>query len=423
MTETLLSVDEARARILAALSPLSQETVPVADAGGRVLAEALHSRRDLPAFDNSAMDGVGVRVADVASASPSSPVRLALSGSSLAGAAPPGEGAGGLAAGSAARIMTGAPVPAGVEAVVMREQTSEAEVAAGFVSVLAPAAPGQNVRRRGEDVRAGDVVGRPGDVVTPARLNLLLAAGLTSARAVRRPSVAVLASGDELVEVGEPLGPGDVVNSNAHAVAAAARTAGCDAHLLGIARDTLEDHVRMLEGASRFDVVLTIGGVSMGTHDFVRPALERLGVTLDLWRVAMKPGKPVAFGAFPDGRVVFGLPGNPVSAMVSFELFVRPALARLQGRAATVRPLWPAILVDSDVKKRPGLEHWARGSARLVDGKLHVRVLEGQGSHRISVLARANALVRFPRDGAGGVAGDAVDVLLLDDPLTAADLT
>lgn len=418
-----LAVDDARALILSHVRVLGDETVFLPAADGRVLAEPLGSLRDLPAFDNSAMDGVGVRAEDVQSAR-EAPVALKLVGTSLPGGtlveAP-------LARGEAVRIMTGAPIPAGVDAVVMRELTDESAVGDGRIFVKDASQLGQHIRRRGEDVARGDIVGKAGDPLTPARLSLLLAAGHSTARVRRRPVVAVLASGDELREVGLPIGERDVVNSNAHAVAAAAREAGCEVHLLGIARDSLDDHVRRMQDGLFADVLITIGGVSMGTHDFVRPALEHLGATLEMWRVAMKPGKPVAFGRRPrsgasgDELVVFGLPGNPVSALVSFELFVRPALRKLSGRNSLVRPLHRATLVDSDFKKKPGIEEWARGEARLEEGRLLVRLAHGQGSHQISAMARSNALVRFAHEVESATGGDEVELMLFDELVTSAE--
>ena len=412
--DDLLSVDEARARVLDAVAPLSDELVALPHAAGRALSTELRALRALPGFDNSAMDGVGVRVADVAGASEQTPVALTLVGEALAGGAP---GARALGAGEAVRIMTGAAIPPGVEAVVMREHTDEAELARGVVRVKAAAPPGQHVRKAGEDVQQGALVGAVGDELTPARMNLLLAAGHVSARVVRRPQVAIVASGDELVEAGASLSPRDVVNSNAYALAAAARAAGAEAHLLGIARDSLADHVARMNDATFADVLVTVGGVSMGTHDFVRPALAELGCALTLWRVAMRPGKPVAFGRRGDGRAaqyVFGLPGNPVSAMVSFELFVRPALKKLLGLspARWMRPLHTAVLAEG-TKKKAGLEHWARARVASVDGALVATLLDAQGSHQISGLADADALVRLPRDATALAAGERVQLMLL----------
>lgn len=413
--DELLGVDEARARVLDAVTPLSDEELPLAQAAGRALAAEMRALRSLPGFDNSAMDGVGVRIADVQRASEAAPVALTLVGEALAGGA---TGARPLGAGEAVRIMTGAAMPPGVEAVVMREQTDERDLARGVIHVRAAASLGQHVRRAGEDVVKDGVVGQVGALVTPARLNLLLAAGHVAARVVRRPQVAILASGDELREVGAPLTERDVVNSNAHAIAAAVRAAGGEAHLLGIARDSLGDHVARIRDGAFADVLVTVGGVSMGTHDFVRPALAEVGCTLSLWRVAMRPGKPVAFGRRSEAggrQYVFGLPGNPVSAMVSFELFVRPALKKLLGCSPSdcLRPLLAATLAVG-TNKKAGLEHWARAHAVLVDGALVATLLDAQGSHQISGLAEADALVRLPRAATTLAAGERVEAMLLD---------
>lgn len=437
-----LSVDAARSLILDRISPVDVEDIALVDAGGRVLGADRKAMRPIPAFDNSAMDGVGVRTADVTGASRASPVALRVVGEALPGAVPPFASATndasathdarehtnarehtGLREGECVRIMTGAPVPPGVDAVVMREVTDESRVAEGIIAVLEPAPLGQHVRRRGEDVQEGELIVRAGDVVTPARMNAALCAGIVRLMVHRRPVVAILASGDELREIGAGDEPGTIPNSNAHAIAAVARAAGCDVRLLGIASDSLDDHVDKMRAGLDADALVTIGGVSMGTHDFVRPALEKLGGTLEMWRVAMRPGKPIAFGRIARAdRIslpIFGLPGNPVSAHVAGELFLRPALEKLGGARALVRPLWSAVLVGESgtpFTKKSGLEHWARGEASLVDGRLHVRVLDKQGSHHIAALARANALVRFAIDVERVDAGALVEVLLLDEP-------
>jgi molybdopterin molybdotransferase len=419
------TVDETRALILSSVDVLPAELVAAIDAAGRVLAEDRVAGWPLPGFDNSAMDGVGVRSADVSTASPTAPVTLRLVGAALPGAP---EHPGPLGPGQAVRIMTGGAIPPGVDAVVMRESTDESGIGGssaseGVVRVLEAARPDQHIRRRGEDVRIGAIVGRRGDVVTPARLNLLLAVRQTTLPVVRRPIVAVLASGDELREVGEPAstpwGPHDVVNSNAHAIAAAVRAMGAEAHLLGIARDTLTDHVERLRPGLAADALITIGGVSMGTHDFVRPALEAHGCVLDVWKVAMRPGKPIAFGR-RDGLRVFALPGNPVSALVGFELFVRPALDKMMGKTVG-RPdapiaLTDAILVDGGFRKKTGIEVWARAVVTPVgasSGARHVRILDRQGSHQISGLADANALARFGADVESVDEGATIGVLPL----------
>lgn len=409
----MLSIDEAREKVLSATTALGSERLFVSDAVGRVLAAPVHSTRNLPPADNSAMDGYGLRADDARGASEDAPVALDVVGAQLAGGVDVGE----VPAGKAVRIMTGAVIPPGVDAVVMRENTDESGVrddASGVVKIKKAPARGENVRRKGEDCAEGELVGAPGDVVTPGRLNLLASAGHVVVTVHRRPRVAILASGDELRELGEPLGAHDIVNSNAHAIAAAVREAGGVPELLGIAKDTLEDHRAKIDAASGADVLLTIGGVSVGTHDFVRPALEAVGVTLELWKVAMRPGKPLAFGR-RGAQLVFGLPGNPVSSQVSFELFVRPALHRLQGRRDVVKRALKARLVGDGMKKKPGFTIFARGRATVDEGgQLALTLDDKQGSGQVSGLARANALCVLPADSEGVRTGDLVEVVLLD---------
>jgi molybdopterin molybdotransferase len=414
--EVLTSVDEARAQILAACAPLSSERVALTelahDARPRRLAATLSSRRALPPFHNSAMDGFGVRAADVAAASDAQPVALRVVGASLAGGAvAPSPGPG-----EAVAITTGAPLPAGVDAVVMRERCDERARGEGLVHVLHAARVGEHIRRRGEDVDEGAVVGRASDVVTPARLNLLLSAGHVAVDVVRRPTVAVLASGDELREVGDGIGDDVIVNSNAWAIAAAATQAGAHVRLLGIARDTLDDHVARMD-IDDVDVLLTIGGVSMGSHDFVRPALTQLGATLSLWKIAMRPGKPLAFGALPRRRrpvLFFGLPGNPVSSLVTFALFVAPALRALQGDPAPVpTPQRLPLLDDVAFAKKRGLAFFARATSAVSDGVAGVRTLDRQGSGQVSGLADATHLACFAADAERIEPGSLVDVIAL----------
>mgnify|MGYP000926716163 CR=1 FL=1 len=409
----MIPVDEARQKILARARPLPQETLFVGDAATRVLAEDVHALRTLPPRDNSAMDGYGVRSVDVASASPDQPVALTVSRAVLAGQS---SDDGPLAAGHAVRIMTGAPIPAGTDAVVMREDTDESGVVegSGTVRVLRAARAGDHIRRRGEDVQKGALLARAGDVLTPARVNLLAQAGSVVVRVHRRPVVAILASGDELREIGTGASDDEILNSNAHAVAAMCKEAGALPQMVGIAADTLEDHVRRIGAASFADVLLTIGGVSMGTHDFVRPALDEVGAELSFWKIAMRPGKPLAFGR-RGHQLVFGLPGNPVSSQVTFELFVRPALLRMGGRSHVVRRPQNARLVGAPFEKKPGAAFYARGRAALTDDGLTVEILGKQGSGQISGLADANCLVVLDAETERVREGERVHVLVLDD--------
>ena len=415
--EQLTSVQDARAHILAACASLSAServmlTTLALEPRPRRLATTLYSRRALPPYANSAMDGYGVRAVDVAGASEATPVVLKLVGSSRAGVAVTTE----IGAGEAVSITTGAPVPAGVDAVVMRERCDESRTSAGTVGVQHAPRVGEHIRPRGEDIDCGVVVGDVGDVVTPARLNLLLSAGHIGVDVRRRPRVGVLASGDELREVGDGTGDDVIVNSNAWSIAAAATAVGADARLLGIAADTLEDHVDKLD-VDDVDVLITIGGVSVGTHDFMRPALQQLGAELTLWKIAMRPGKPLAFGKLQRGRrttLVFGLPGNPVSALVTFTLFVAPALRALQG----IVDVGPVIERHRLLDEQPfttKFPHALFARAALVqrEGGEGVVTLDRQGSGQISGLAAATHLVHI--DGSiGAVApGSFVDTIRL----------
>lgn len=410
----MLSVSVARQKILDGVTPLGAERVFLPEALGRALYSPVVSARDLPGADNSAMDGYAVRAVDVETASTAAPVRLPLVGEQRAG----GAALGPVPAGHAARIMTGAFLPPGVDAVIMREQAHEDEVTtegAGTVAVLHAAKAGEHIRQRGEDVMRGECIAAAGDVVTPGRLNLLAAAGEVAVSVHRRPRVCVLASGDELRELGQPYGALDVLNSNAYAIAASVRSSGAIAEVIGIAADSLEDHIACIERARGADVLVTIGGVSVGTHDFVKPALTAVGATLELWKVAMRPGKPVAFGVWGK-QLVFGLPGNPVSSQVSFELFVKPALLRLQGhRACSPRPV-RARLLGRGMSKKPGFRTFARACAAVGDdGRLTVTLDEKQGSGQVSGLARANALCVLAEEQTSLEDGDLVEVMLLDE--------
>lgn len=409
----MIHVEDAQRIILGRIETLGEETVTLSESAGRILAQSVRARRNLPPWDNSAMDGYGVRACDIVDANPNAPVRLRVQGMQLAG----GTSIGNLSAGHAVRIMTGAPIPAGVDVVVMRELCDESEVvdAGGYVGIGKAFSAGEAIRRCGEDVGLNDEIATPGTRVTPGVLNLLASAGHFSVAVTRRPQVAILASGDELKELGEPYTDADILNSNAHAVAAAVAQAGGTPHLLGIAGDSLDAHVEKMRAGAFADVLITIGGVSMGTHDFVRPALEQLGVELDFWKVAMRPGKPLAFGR-QGKQAIFGLPGNPVSSLVTFELFVRPALRKMMGNAEPIPQRLSGHLVGAGMKKRGGVAFYARARASFqADGTLRVELEQKQGSGQISGLAWANALCVLAPEVEQVTAGDRVSVLLLDD--------
>jgi molybdopterin molybdotransferase len=412
----MISVADAQTQILNVASPLPAETVFVGDVQGRVLAADCHALRSLPPWDNSAMDGFALLAADSKGATQASPVKLALAGDRFAGDAPRSAVKG--KKGQALRIMTGAPIPPGCDAVIIRENTS---AAGGWVEGLkevelhSAVEPGANIRRAGEDVTQDTLVGKKGDPLSPARINLLAAAGHVAIQVHRRPTVAILASGDELREVGTPLSPEAIVNSNAHAIAAAIKSVGGLVHLAGIARDTLEDHRAHIAASTAFDILVTIGGVSAGARDHVRPALDAEGMETLFYKVAQKPGKPLLFGKRGQ-QLVMGLPGNPVSALVGFHLYLAPMLRRMQG-LRSVRParLSARLKADAPEDKRKDLTYFARGKLIHEKGE-HVFVPgRKQGSGQISGMAEANALAVYPAGVETVPAGTTVDVILLDN--------
>lgn len=394
----LLPVEDARARTLALVSPLPPEWVRLEEALGRALAQDVRAQRTLPPWDNSAMDGFAVRSADL---SAPLPVRLQVKETIYAGQTPRQE----VQPGTCARIMTGAPLPAGADAVVMRERTRPEGEA---VDILEAVKAGNFVRPRGEDARAGELLLGRGTPLGIPELGLLLGQGLQSVPVPRRPRVAILSTGDELCRADEPP-EGRIVDTNGPALALAVARAGGVPTLLGIARDTLEDVASHLARAEGFDVVLTSAGVSVGEHDFVRAALERLEVAMDFWRVAIKPGKPLAVGR--RGRTVyFGLPGNPTSSLVTFELFVRPALRRLLG-FTEVEPPRVAGRLAGELQKPPGLAHYVRVTATWREGELWAQPLSTQTSGVLRSAASATHLLHFPRPASRLAPGEQVELL------------
>ncbi len=400
--DTLETVAAAQQRLLDSLTPLGAELVGLDGALGRVLAEAVEASHDLPGFDNSAMDGYAVRVTDLLGARVEAPVSLAVVGESRAGAAPPE-----LTPGAAIRIMTGAPLPAGADTVVRQEDTQRrgADV---LVEVATPR--GTHVRRRGEDLRAGQTVLEPGRTLSAIDLGVAAALGRDEVLVRRRPRVGVLATGDELVAAGGSLGGSRVIDSNSPMLIAAVREAGGDPTFLGIAADT-PDAVRGLLRVDGYDVIVSSAGVSVGDHDHVRDVVAELG-EVNTWRIAMRPGKPMLIGTV--GTALFlGLPGNPVSASVTFELFVRPAIRRLQGAAELMRRRLSVRLGEA-MQKPVGLETYARAVLQRADGALPVAISSGaQGSHMLRSLAAADCLLVLPAEAAELPEGAIVEAILL----------
>jgi molybdopterin molybdotransferase len=389
---SLPTIDEALALVLARVHVLASEDVALADAAGRCVTAAATAGIDLPPFDSSAMDGYAVRAADT-------PGALRVVGQSAAGK-PAAET---LAPGEAIVISTGAVVPAGADAVVPVERTDGGDE----IVASEAAGVGDNIRPRGGDLRAGDVVVEAGTVLGAVQLGVLAASGNVSVRCARRPRVALIATGSELRRPGDPLGPGEIYESNSVMLAAQLRSAGADPLVLDAVGDDEASTRAALAAGLEADVLVTSGGVSMGRHDLVRGVLAELGVEEVFWRVAVKPGKPLAFGVRGD-TLVFGLPGNPVSSLVSFELFVRPALRALQG-ARDTRPAYRRGVLGARVARTENRDELVR--ARHVDGVLHP--VSGQESHMIGRAAGANALVHVPRGDGELHEGAAVSWLVL----------
>ena len=398
----MLTVAQARERILQRISVLGSQDVALIDARGRVLAEDVRSERDVPPFANSAMDGYAVRAADVRTASRSAPVRLRVKGEIRAGSPPPA----GVEPQSALRIMTGAMIPEGADAVVRVEDTSEQD---GTVAIQAAVQPGTSLRLAGTDLRRGDLVASVGRLVTPGLLGVLASAGRVSVRCVRAPRVLLLTTGDELREAGEALGPGQITNTNRYTLTAGLAELGVEVIDAGVARDQRDDLVARLQSGES-DLVLTTGGVSMGAYDLVRQLLEERGA-VDFWEVALRPGKPLLFGNVA-GIPLIGLPGNPVSSLVGFELFVRPALLKMQGRKDLERPRLPAVTEDELVNP-PHLEQYFRGIAWRDGERVLVKLTGDQGSHVLRSMADANCFIVVGQGTSRVSVGEAVEIIPL----------
>ena len=413
---TLLSVSEARQRLLASFTPVDAEPVPLPLSSGRVLAEDIHSNQDLPLFDNSSMDGFAVRSADVSSATPDHPVVLEVVGDIPAGSMSTIT----VQAGESARIMTGAPLPAGADAVVPVEDTDQYQhgrLPEGNpppqVTILKGIRRGGFVRPRGQDVQKGQKVLSAGARLRPQDLGLLAMLDYAQVPVHEYPRVAILSTGDELLPVGEPLAPGKIHDSNAYTLTAAIRRDGGEPIYLGIVPDLETAVHEALEGAidQEVDLIISSAGVSVGAFDFVRSVVEEYG-KLEFWRVNMRPGKPLAFGSYR-GTPFIGLPGNPVSAFVGYEVFVRPALLKLSGLPDSARKSVKVRLeeqVESD-----GRESYLRAIVRPEGGRLAARLTGHQGSGNLLSLVQANALLIIP-SGVKSLPADAeVNAWLLDD--------
>jgi molybdopterin molybdotransferase len=407
MTEALKTVDAHLADILDVVHPLGGLSLTLSDAHGTVLVEDVHSTFPLPPFDNSAMDGYAVRADDLRTASPATPVTLPVVGDIAAGSTTPYT----VQPGLCVRIMTGAPIPPGADAVIPQEDT---DGGIAQVAMHKAVARGSCIRTAGEDAPSGAEILKAGTHLGATQLGVLAAIGRDRVNVRPRPRVVVMSTGSELVEAGQPLNRGQIPDSNSALLTAAALEAGAIAYKVGIVpdepgvlADTLEDQL------IRADVVVTTGGVSVGAYDVVKEVLSRAG-TVKFDRVAMQPGMPQGFGTIgPDQTPFFGLPGNPVSAYVSFEVFVRPALRRMLGVEPILRPVVRARVTES-VQSPAGKRSFLRGWLSVESGAYTVRPIGGTGSHLIASLAASNALIVVPDDVTEVTAGEAVSVMMLE---------
>ncbi len=394
------SFEDARKLILDHVTPLGTERVSLLDAVGRAIAEPVFASGDMPRFDNSAMDGFAVRAADCRPG-----VALRISGYIPAGgrAEPPVE------PGCAVKIMTGAPVPPGCDAVVPFEETEEHP---DQVTILGAVKVRDHIRYRGEDLSAGQRVIEPGAAIRPPEVNMLASFGQAEVAVYRRPKVAILSTGDELVEIGEAMGAEAIVNSNSWSLAAAVKELGAEPVMIGIARDNAESLREKLTAGLEYDVLITSAGVSAGDRDFVREILVELEVEQIFWKVDIKPGRPTAFARRGE-TLVFSLPGNPVSTMITFEEFVRPALLKMMGHHQVLKPLIKATLKEP-VKKKSGRVQFMRVSVVTENGALCIASSGDQNTGILRTMIRANGIAVLPADRDRFEAGEEVHIHLLD---------
>lgn len=396
----MLSYEQARQTVLENIAPAGVEQVDLVDAVGRVLVEDVVAPWDMPLWDNSAMDGYALRIADCSAI----PCRLKVTGYIPAGARADGIE---VKPGCAVKIMTGAPVPTGADAVVPIEETEE--TSGEQVTVRASVTERQHIRYRGEDVRFGQTVITAGTIIRPPEVSMLASLGRSRVPVFLRPVVAILSTGDELIEVGRTPGDGEIINSNTLALAAAVSEAGGIPRIVGIARDNLESHREKLQEGLKADMLVTSAGVSAGDRDLVRVVLEELGVKQVFWKVGIKPGKPTAFGV-RDGKPVFSLPGNPVSSLITFEEFVRPALLRMMGQRQVLRPTFRAVLRDDIKNRESDRTVLLRIRLEREEGRFYASTSGKQQTGLLKTMVNSAAIAVIPPGRGFLAAGEEVDV-------------
>jgi len=414
----MISVEQALDKILNYVHVLEDEERPILECLGQVLAEDVYSSLNVPPLDNSAMDGYAVQSGDTRGASRRSPQFLRVIDTVAAGSMAGCE----VEPGTAVRIMTGAPIPEGADSVVIFEDTDETQRQGSSteIGILREAEAGLNIRRAGEDIAQGSMVLSQGAVLRPSEIGVLASLGRTTVRVIRRPIVAILATGDELVDISQPLPAGKIYNSNTYSLAALVRHYGGIPKILGIALDSEHSVVAKLRQGLDADMLITTGGVSAGDYDLVKDILAKQG-EISFWTVRMKPGKPLAFGIIKGvskagiARNIphLGLPGNPVSSMVTFELFVRPAMLKMMGKKNLTKPTIEAV-VENPVVNRDRRRLFARVVVEKRNGQYFARLTGPQGSGILTSMTSANGLMIIPEDKAGVVAGDIVQVMMLD---------
>lgn len=408
----MISLEEALSQILNAIHPLGLEKVNLLDTLGRVIGEDILASRPIPPKNNSAMDGYALCWEDTRGASREIPVILEVIEDIPAGSIPSKT----VGKGQAVRIMTGAPVPEGADAVMRMEDT---EKDGRQVRIFVEATKGQDIRNAGEDVRKGEKVISRGDILRPAEIGMLAALGRSFISVYQRPLVAILATGDELVDVDENPSPWQIISSNSYALAAQILDCGATPLQIGIAKDTREDLTAKFKTALRADLIITSGGVSVGDYDLVKDIMKEVGNRMQFWQVAMRPGKPLAFGAM-NNIPLFGLPGNPVSSMVSFEQFVRPSILKLMGHRNLFRRTVRALL-KSPIEKSQGARHFIRARITFEDGRYRVVSTGEQGSGILKSMVKANGLIVLPEETTSVKVGETVMVQLIDQSLVQTD--
>ncbi|MBI4688326.1 MAG: molybdopterin molybdotransferase MoeA [Nitrospirae bacterium] len=406
----MVTVNEALDIILNSTGALSSETVPLTELLGRTLSEDIFSNTDIAPFDNSGMDGYALIASDTKDASPETPRTLDVIEELRAGTISSLI----VKSGQAIKIMTGAPIPQGADSVIMVEDTEKLEVRSqkSEVKIFKEAKLGDNIRKAGEDIKKGDLVIKKGTLLGPAHIGILASLGISKIKVTKKPFVAVIATGDELIDVKEETSLGKLHTSNTYTLYSQVLNCGGTPANIGIARDNPVDIEEKIKSALKCDVIVTSGGVSMGDYDFVKDVLIKLGGEIKFWKIAMRPGKPVIFGLL-NGKPFFGLPGNPVSSMVAFEMFVKPSLMKMSGQKPDNKKEIEAVLQE-DIKKKKGLRFFLRAITQWENGSYITKTTGPQGSAILRSMMLANSLIILPEDEEFIKKGAKVTVRLLD---------